>query len=117
MSQPSAEAFFEAYLRYHANNEIDGVLELFEGDARVEDPVGSPAHDGIEAIRAFYAGTHARSGTMTIERVGSFLVGGDELAAHVRAGLNKSGSPPPMDVIYTVRISDAGRIVSLRAWY
>lgn len=117
MEQPSAEALFDAYLSRHASNELEGVLALFEDDARVEDPVGSPAHDGINAIRAFYAGTHVQNGTMTIERVGSFLVGGDELAAHVRAELDKPGSPPPMDVIYTIRISHAGRIASLRAWY
>jgi hypothetical protein len=71
----------------------------------------------MDAIRAFYSATQARNGTLTIERVGPILVGGEELAAHVRAGLDKPKSPPPMDVIYTIRVTEAGRIASLRAWY
>jgi hypothetical protein len=54
---------------------------------------------------------------MTIDRVGPALLGGDEIAAHVRAGLDKPGSPPAMDVIYTIRVGSDGRIASLRAWY
>ena len=112
-----AEAIVAAYLSRHSANELEGVLELFESDARVEDPVGSPVHDGISSIRAFYTATHRANGTMTIERVGPALVGDREIAVHVRAGLHKPGSPPPMDVIYVIRLAPTGRIESLRAWY
>lgn len=83
----------------------------------MEDPVGSPVHAGLEAIRAFYAGTHARNGTLRIERVGPALFGGEELAVHVRAAIERPGSPPAMDVIYVLGLSEAGHIRSLRAWY
>ena len=54
---------------------------------------------------------------MTIERVGPALIGGDEIALHVRAGLDKPGSPRAMDVIYVIRLGASGLIASLRAWF
>ena len=112
-----ASSLVEAYLAKHATNDLEGVIALFEADARVEDPVGSPVHDGLDAIRTFYRGTHAANGPMTIERVGPALYGGDEIAVHVRAQLDKPGSPPAMDVIYVVRLGPSGRIALLRAWF
>lgn len=117
LSRERAEEIFGAYSERHAHNDRAGVMALFAPDATVEDPVGAPAHVGHEAIEAFYAETHARNGTMRIERVGALLVGGDELAVHVRAELDAAGAPPGMDVIYVITVDEAGRIHSLRAWY
>lgn len=117
LASERAEAVFAEYLVRHAANDLDGVIALFELDAVVEDPVGSPAHEGLEAVRAFYAGTHARNGPLRIERAGPSLFGGAELAAHVRAAIERPGAPPAMDVVYVLRISPRGRIASLRAWY
>ena len=111
------EALIASYLAKHAVIDLDGVLALFQDDATVEDPVGSPIHHGIDAVRAFYAATHQRNGPMTIERVGSALHGGSEIAVHVRAALAKPGSPPAMDVIYVIRVGSLGKIASLRAWF
>jgi steroid delta-isomerase len=118
MSQPeSAEALVTAYLEKHAANDLEAVIALFEEDATLEDPVGSPVRRGIDAIREFYAATHASNGPMAIERVGPVLLGGNEISVHVRAGLEKPGSPPAMDVIYVIRMGGNGRIESLRAWF
>ena len=59
-------------------------------------------------------GEHRR---IELSFVGPVLRGGAELAAHVRAKLDKPGSPPAMDVIYVVRLGDSGRIAALRAWF
>lgn len=117
VTHESAEAVFAAYVDCHARNDRAGVLALFEPDAVVEDPVGAPAYHGIEAIERFYAETHARNGTLAIERVGDSLFGGGELAVHVRASLDAPGSPPAMDVIYVIELAESGRMRSLRAWY
>jgi len=105
------------YLERHAANDLEAVVDVFEADAWVEDPVGSPIHKGHEAIRAFYSATHRANGPMTIERVGPALTGGDEIALHVRAGLDAPGSPAAMDVIYVIGLGASGRIASLRAWF
>ncbi|MGB0621601.1 MAG: nuclear transport factor 2 family protein [Myxococcota bacterium] len=117
LDRERAEEIFSTYLACHARNDRAGVMALFAADAAVEDPVGSPVHEGFGAIEAFYAGTHERNGTMRIERVGALLVGGDELTAHVRAALDAPGAPPAMDVIYVIRVDVEGQILSLRAWY
>ena len=117
LDRERAEEIFSTYLACHARNDRAGVMALFAADAVVEDPVGSPVHEGFEAIEAFYARTHERNGTMRIERVGALLVGGDELTAHVRAVLDAPGAPPAMDVIYVIRVDAEGQILSLRAWY
>lgn len=108
---------FERYLKHHAALDLEVVLGLFAADAIVEDPVGSRIHRGIEAIRDFYRETHRRNGRLEIEAIGPVLLGGEELAAHVRARLLAEGAPPAMDVIYNLRFDDSGQIVSLRAFF
>lgn len=117
ISADGAERVFGRYVERHAANDLDGVMALFAEEAVVEDPVGLPAHRGIDAVRAFYAETHRRNGTMRIERVGPVLAGGAEFVAHVRAELDREGAPPAMDVIYVIELESEGRIRSLRAWY
>ncbi len=117
MDRQRAEAIFDEYCALHARCDLEGVLRLFDPSAIVEDPVGSTVHRGADAYRAFYAGTQSRNGPLEIERIGPVLFGGGELAAHVRAGITRPGSPPPMDVIYVFKLSSEGRILSLRAWY
>ncbi|MBJ20698.1 MAG: steroid delta-isomerase [Deltaproteobacteria bacterium] len=106
-----------SYLERHGRNDLEAVVALFEEEATVEDPVGSPIHHGIDAIRDFYGAIHASLGPMRIERVGPARVGGEEIAFHIRAGLEKPGSPPAMDVIYVIEVGASGRIAGLRAWF
>lgn len=117
MTEASARAVFHRYLERHAANDLAGVLALFGAHATVEDPVGSPRHEGLEAIRDFYRATHERNGRLELETVGPVIVCGDELAAHVRAGIASRPDLAPMDVVYTVRLDADARIVSLRAWF
>lgn len=114
----AAEDLVERYLARHAATDLEAVVMLFADDARLEDPVGSPVVCGRSAIRAFYRSAHARNGRLAFERIGPLLAGGDELALHVRARLERDPSSPGMDVIYTFRLDrDAGRILSLRAFF
>ncbi|MFK7895330.1 MAG: DUF5360 family protein [Myxococcota bacterium] len=113
---PSDE-ILDRYLRAHANNNLDEVLSLFATDATLEDPVGTPPLRGAESIRAFYAKTHKTNGPLRIERIGPVLLGGDEQAAHVRAGFANQPPSTGMDVIYAVRLDGDNQIASLRAFY
>ena len=117
MNQEQADAIFGRYLKHHARCDLEEVLRLFDEDAFVEDPVGAEVHRGEAARRAFYSGTQTRNGPLEFERVGPSLFGRSELTAHVLAGITRPGSPPPMDVIYVLEFSPAGKIASLRAWY
>ncbi len=97
--------------------DLEGLLSLFSGSAVVEDPVGAPVHQGLDAIRAFYRGAHERNGRLAIERIGTVLTCGDEVAAHIRVSPESPGDAMDMDVIYTLRLDKAGRIASLRAYF
>ena len=114
----NAEALVAQYLEKHGANDLEGVMALFEEGATVEDPVGSPIHDGVAAVRAFYGATHVGNGPMTIERVGPVLVGGDEFTVHIRAGLEKPGSPPanPQETFRNDSRSSMASRSRLRPW-
>ncbi len=112
-----AEVLVERYLARHGANDLEGVVALFDDDATLEDPVGAPILRGRAAIRDFYRATHARNGPLVFEHIGPVLVGGDELAFHVRARLARDGASPGMDVVYTLRVDGDGRIRALRAYF
>jgi steroid delta-isomerase len=114
----SGEELVERYLAAHGATDLEAVVALFAEAATLEDPVGSPPLRGREAIRAFYRAAHARNGRLVFERLGGLLAGGDELALHVRARLEREPASPGMDVIYTLRLEpEGGRILALRAFF
>lgn len=47
----------ESYIKFFSTNDRAGYLSLFADDAWVEDPVGSPKHQGLGAIGAFWDGS------------------------------------------------------------
>ncbi|MCB1026765.1 MAG: nuclear transport factor 2 family protein, partial [Microthrixaceae bacterium] len=51
-------ATVDNYISYFSANDRAGYLSLFAEDAWVEDPVGSPRHEGTEAIGAFWDASH-----------------------------------------------------------
>lgn len=116
-SDGTGERLLETYLDRHAATDLDAVVALFAPDAWLEDPVGAPRVAGRDAIRGFYRDTHARNGRLVFERQGPVLVGGRELACHVRARLARDPTGTGMDVIYVITVDASGRIGSLRAFF
>ena len=116
-SATSPSELVDRYLAAHAATDLEGVLALFAEDATLEDPVGSPIHRGLAAIRAFYRDSHRTNGRLEIERTGAILVCGSELATHVRARFESPADSPTLAVIYTLRLDDSGRICELRAYF
>lgn len=112
-----ARAIVDEYLACHGAADTEGVIALYSEGASLEDPVGASVLSGRAAIREFYRETHARQGRLAFERVGPVLVGGDELAVHVRARLEHDADRPGTDVIYTLRLDGEGRIRGLRAYF
>jgi steroid delta-isomerase len=47
-------AVVHKYVEAFAKADIEIIKEIYAVDARVEDPVGTEVHDGIEAVCAFY---------------------------------------------------------------
>ena len=112
-----ATQLVDRYLALHAARDLEGVLSVFSENATLEDPVGAPKRQGLEAIRNFYRGAHERNGRLVIERIGAVLVCGDEVAAHVRVESEDPSEAWDAEVIYTLRLDKTGRIASLRAYF
>lgn len=104
----------EAYVAAFAASDADAVVELFAQDATVEDPVGSEAHVGLEAIRTFY--THAVKIVTHMELDGSVRSANNTaaFALHIHLAMT-----PPMQVsvIELFHFNEAGKIVSMQAYF
>ena len=46
----------EQYVEAFANTDMDIIRGMYASNARVEDPVGTPVHEGLDAICTFYEG-------------------------------------------------------------
>ena len=49
-------AMVHKYVEAFDKADLDIIREIYSVDARVEDPVGTDVHDGIDAVCAFYEG-------------------------------------------------------------
>lgn len=106
-----------------AGKRKDEWLALFAEDACVEDPVGpsgfdpeGKGHHGIDAIGRFYDMTIATTTSLEF-LIADSLVCGDE---NVNIGTIRSvvaGCQIDAEGVFIYRVNDAGKIVSLRAFW
>jgi steroid delta-isomerase len=108
-------AAVNAYVAAFEAGSADQVAALYAADATVEDPIGSPIHQGREAIRAFYAESMKTGARLTLE--GPVRVTGDYAVFPFSVHLNYDGGPKRIDVIDTFRFNDANEVVEMRAFW
>ncbi|QKS01409.1 SgcJ/EcaC family oxidoreductase [Sphingomonas sp. CL5.1] len=104
----------ETYIAAFAKGDPEAVVALFAEDATVEDPVGSPARHGRDAIRAFYVASMATGAKLTLE--GPVRTAADYAAFAFSVTLNYGGEKR-VDVIDTFRFDDAGKVIEMRAYF
>jgi steroid delta-isomerase len=106
---------YDRYPEMVTKGDVDGIVALYADDATIEDPIGSPLHRGIEAIRAFY---QAAAGSVTMKRVGPVHVAGGEAATPLKVLLGPEGGPKQvLDIISVMKFRDDGKIASMRAFW
>ena len=96
-----------------------GWAALFSEDATQEDPVGTPANVGREAIQAFYENMTAMlGGGLTIVPKHDPIIAGNEaaMAASAFAGTGEQRMTVP-DIVDVITFADDGSITSLRAFW
>ena len=103
------------YLRYLNEKNLEGILSLYADSATVEDPVGSKVLSGMEALRKFYSG--AVNIDLTLKRIGQVRVAGVEIAFPFQLIMKYDGVPMITDIIDVFRFDEAGKIVSMRAFW
>jgi steroid delta-isomerase len=108
-------AAVNVYVAAFEAGSADQVAALYAADATVEDPIGSPIHQGREAIRAFYAESMKTGARLTLE--GPVRVTGDYAVFPFSVHLNYDGGPKRIDVIDTFRFNDANEVVEMRAFW
>jgi ketosteroid isomerase-like protein len=112
----TAKELGETSLRLTKERDRDGWLALFAPDAFIEDPVGSPAHRGIDAITAFYDSTISTVESFDYEIERSYP-GGTEAAFVIHFTIGVAGSTLDMDAVNVYAATDDGKIRSLRSFW
>lgn len=109
------QAAVHAYVAAFDKGDPDAVAAIFAPDASVEDPVGTPAHQGLEAIRAFYAESMKTGAKLKLE--GPVRIAGDHAAFAFSVDLQVGGSDKKIDVIDTFKFNEDNRVVEMRAYF
>lgn len=99
------------YVEAFDKQDMDIIRDIYADDARVEDPVGTDVHDGIEAVCAFYEGA-LQSGAKLV------------LSGEPRCSGNAVAFPfqvvmpgVEIDIIDVFEFNDAGKVNNMRAYW
>jgi len=111
------KATIDTYLSAFSATDRDGWLECFAEDAWIEDPVGTPRREGLEAIGEFWDETHAIPDNIELRPLDIRVVTGHEAAFTMQARPNLGGDTYAIDVIDHMTFDDDGKITSVRAFY
>ncbi|AYJ87069.1 steroid delta-isomerase [Sphingomonas paeninsulae] len=116
MPTPEAmTAAVHAYVAAFDRADPSAVRDLFAANATVEDPVGSPPHVGHDAIYGFYAKSMETGAKLHLE--GPVRIAGNSAAFAFSVKLAINDSPMQIDVIDVFEFNDAGKVVSMRAYF
>lgn len=104
----------DQYVALLSKGDSEGIVSLYDPNAQVEDPVGSPPKHGHDAIREFYAGISGVSITAT--RLGPVNVVGHEAAFQFRIDVPLGEDTMSMTAIDVMTFNEAGKIIAMRAF-
>lgn len=108
-------AVADSYLQSLNEKNLHGILSLYADSATVEDPVGSKIVSGKEAVRQFYTG--AVTYDLVLTRTGPVRVAGMEAAFPFDLKMKINGALMITNIIDVFRFDEAGKIVSMRAFW
>ena len=115
-SPDQVRATVDAYVDAYARNDKAAFLALWAPDGVLEDPVGTPAHQGVEALGAFWDGARELADRIELVPV-AVIVTGDEAAMvfEIHAHIGDGGLL--MQAVDVMRVDDDGRLLSVRAYW
>ncbi len=109
------EAAVHEYVAAFDANSPERVAALFAPDANVEDPIGSPAHIGHDAILGFYTASMQTGAKLKLE--GPVRIAGPYAAFAFSVLLNLGGKDMHVDVIDTFKFNDDNKVIEMRAYF
>ncbi|QDQ99078.1 SgcJ/EcaC family oxidoreductase [Tomitella fengzijianii] len=114
MKREAIRATVQAYVDAVGATDPDAVLALYAPDATVEDPVGTDAHRGRDAIAAFYAksaGYHNESELLDCR------ISGDNAAFRFRITTTLPERTVEVTPIDVMTFDEDARITSMQAFW
>jgi steroid Delta-isomerase len=108
-------AAVHAYVEAFDKSDVSIIDNIFAEDATVEDPIGTPIHNGKAAILAFYSGAMQTGAKLALQE--PVRVVADYAAFAFSVVLNYGGSEKKIDVIDTFKFNGAGKVVEMRAYW
>lgn len=99
------------YVEAFEKADINIIKALYADNATVEDPVGTDAHTGIEAIIAFYEGALQSGVKLTL--TGTPRCAGNSVAFPFMVKAPGMG----IEVIDVFEFNEAGKVCSMRAYW
>jgi len=107
----------DAYCAAFTNGDRDAYVGLFAEGAWIEDPVGTPRHEGREAIGGFFDQSSALADSIELRRTGPVRVAAGEGAFPMQARPSMGGATYCVDIIDVMSFDDAGKITTMRAFW
>lgn len=111
-TREQAQATVDGYLAAYNADDPDALVALFTDDAVFIDPVGTPAHVGPAAIRAFWDAVHELSPHIEL-RPEMITICGNEVALVME--IHAGGLI--LDAVDIFDLDGTGRIVGLKAYW
>jgi steroid delta-isomerase len=113
----SIKTTIETYISTYSATDRDGWLECFAEDAWIEDPIGTPRREGLEAIGEFWDEAHAIPDHIHLRLGDIRVIIGQEAAFTLQARPNLGGDTYAFDIIDHLTFDADGKILSIRAFY
>ncbi|CBL43856.1 Steroid delta-isomerase [gamma proteobacterium HdN1] len=99
------------YIQAVSTLDLDLIREIYASNATVEDPVGSPRHEGIDAILAFYGRIKGVGVTLALKDTPKCA--GNAVAFPFTATIG----PTVMDIIDVFEFNEDGKVLSMKAYW
>jgi steroid delta-isomerase len=104
-------AMVHKYVEAFAKQDMNIIRQIYSADARVEDPVGTDVHVGIEAVCAFYEGALKSGATLAL--TGDPRCSGNAVAFPFQVQM----PGVTIDIIDVFEFNDAGQVNSMKAYW
>ena len=110
-------ATVDAYCAAFTSGDRAAYVGLFADGAWIEDPVGTPRHEGHDALGAFFDQMSGMADSIELRITGPVRVAAGECAFPMQARPTMGGTTLCVDIIDVMTFDDDGKITSMRAFW
>lgn len=115
-SADQIRATVDAYVDAYDRNDKAAFLALWAADGVLEDPVGTPAHVGVDALGAFWDGARELADRIVLKPQSTILAGGEAaVVIEIHAHMGEGGLV--MQAVDVMQFDDNGRLTNVRAYW